>query len=204
MQRAVEAFIRHVHTWASSRDDVRAVALVGSHARGDARTDSDIDLILLCTEPSDHLRDVGWVSQFGDVTSAILEDWGKVQSVRVHYRTVGPGGARQAHGLEAEFGIAEPDWAAEPLDQGTARVLRDVEFSRQPARAQHPETNRTLKPAAGYCWLQFSNTKKPGVKSQTASGIANPRASMQVTLAHTLPAAIPISGRVENEQLIDR
>jgi uncharacterized protein len=46
--------IEHIHEfldafvhWASVQEDKQAIALVGSYARGAARTDSDIDLVLL-------------------------------------------------------------------------------------------------------------------------------------------------------------
>ena len=39
--------------------------LVGSHARGKARQDSDIDLVLLCTEYESYLEDVSWINDFG-------------------------------------------------------------------------------------------------------------------------------------------
>ena len=33
-------------TWASAQEDIQAIAFVGSYARGEARDDSDIDLVL--------------------------------------------------------------------------------------------------------------------------------------------------------------
>src|SRR5687767_1223031 len=43
--------IARVVEWAERRPDIRAVALVGSHARNTATPDSDVDLILLTTQP---------------------------------------------------------------------------------------------------------------------------------------------------------
>jgi predicted nucleotidyltransferase len=37
--------------WATAEPTIKALALVGSHARGTARADSDIDLVLLTTHP---------------------------------------------------------------------------------------------------------------------------------------------------------
>ncbi len=108
------AMIEAVRRWAERRDDIRALALVGSYARGDARADSDIDLVLLCSDPAGYIRQMGWVSTFGDVVRSQVEDWGKVQSVRVLYRT----------GTEVEFGITGLDWAAVPPDSGTSDVLK--------------------------------------------------------------------------------
>lgn len=54
-----------------------------------------------------------WMLSFGGIESIVDEDWGAVQSRRVHYTS----------GVEVEFGLATSDWATVPLDQGTARVL---------------------------------------------------------------------------------
>ena len=43
------------------------------------------------------------------------EDWGLVQSRRVHY----------ADGPEVEFGLTTTKWAALPLDPGTRQVVAD-------------------------------------------------------------------------------
>lgn len=110
-----DKIVRDVNEWACAREDIRAVALVGSHARGDAGPDSDVDLVLLCSEPERYLRSTEWIRVFGEPLRSSLEDWGRVRSVRVLYRG----------GIEVEFGFADPDWAALPLDAGTADVLRD-------------------------------------------------------------------------------
>jgi predicted nucleotidyltransferase len=102
-----------VGAWAAGRSDVSAVVLVGSRARGQAKPDSDVDLVVLTSAPEPYLEDHSWIELFGEVDRSELEDWGRVQSVRVFYRD----------GLEVEFGIATPDWAEEPLDEGTRRVL---------------------------------------------------------------------------------
>jgi hypothetical protein len=85
------------------------------YARGEARADSDIDLVLVCSERSRYLSDTGCVSTFGEVVRQSFEDWGKVQSIRVIYR----------NGPEVEFGVTGLDWAAAPVDEGTAEVLRN-------------------------------------------------------------------------------
>jgi predicted nucleotidyltransferase len=109
------AMIEAVQGWAQRREDVRALALVGSHARGDARGDSDIDFVLLCSDPTLYLQRTDWLSTFGEVARFSTEDWGHVQSVRVWYR----------NGPEVEFGITGLEWAAIPPDRGTSEVLRN-------------------------------------------------------------------------------
>lgn len=111
--RSAAAMIDAVREWAQQRNDIRALALVGSHARGDAGPDSDVDLVLLCADPVRYLDDTEWVTVFGEVTRSAQEDWGRVRSVRVCYRG----------GPEAEFGVTGLDWAALPPDPGTREVL---------------------------------------------------------------------------------
>jgi predicted nucleotidyltransferase len=112
---SAESFIEHVRRWAEVRDDIRALALVGSHARGDARSDSDVDLVVVCTDSARYLADTDWLSTFDEVTRFSFEDWGQVQSVRVFYR----------NGPEVEFGITGTAWMAIPPDRGTAEVLKN-------------------------------------------------------------------------------
>jgi predicted nucleotidyltransferase len=94
---------------------VRAIVVVGSVARGDARPDSDIDVVLLTSDPARYLEDSRWISDFGSVHRVEFEDYGKVTSVRVVY----------GRDLEVEFGIAAADWAVTPLDPGTEAVARN-------------------------------------------------------------------------------
>jgi len=99
--------------WAARDPRVAGVFLVGSHARGEATTESDVDFVLLTSLPEKYIDDTRWVRRFGDPLSVVLEDWGKVRSVRVHY----------ASGLEVEFGVTTPDWASYPVPMSTQEVL---------------------------------------------------------------------------------
>jgi predicted nucleotidyltransferase len=99
--------------WASDQSDVQAIALVGSYARGEAKDDSDIDLVILTDQPEKYLADIEWTERFGTVEKHQTEDYGKLFSVRVWYQ----------NGPEVEYGITTPDWAAIPLDAGTREVI---------------------------------------------------------------------------------
>lgn len=103
-----------VRRWAGLREDVLGLAVVGSHARGDARPDSDVDLVLVYREPSRLLVDTAWVSTFGEAHEVCREDWGLIQSVRVVYQD----------GLEVEFGVTGIAWTETPPDGTTAAVVR--------------------------------------------------------------------------------
>jgi hypothetical protein len=110
----VFAFVEAVRRWAASVPAVRAVALAGSHASGRARPDSDVDLVVLCDDPGRLVADRTWLGVFGEAAAVSVEDWGAITSLRVRY----------AGGLEVEWGLGRPSWAATaPLDAGTAGVV---------------------------------------------------------------------------------
>jgi len=112
---AIKSFISAVTQWAETQPDVTAVVLVGSHARGEATPQSDVDLVVLTQDPDRYVADTAWARSFGEVEREEQEDWGRVMAVRVWY----------AGGREVEFGFTKPDWAALPLDPGTKRVIED-------------------------------------------------------------------------------
>jgi hypothetical protein len=123
-----EQFLHDVTDWAAAQPDIAAVVLVGSHARGAARPDSDVDVVILATAPRRYLDDTGWVGRFGAVQRRQAEDYGKLTSLRVWY----------ADGPEVEFGLTDPTWGSDPLDAGTQRVIADgmrVLFERAGSRA---------------------------------------------------------------------
>jgi hypothetical protein len=51
MDLSIKAFLDRVIYWAMNEPDLLALALVGSHARGKATPNSDVDLILLFNHP---------------------------------------------------------------------------------------------------------------------------------------------------------
>jgi predicted nucleotidyltransferase len=109
----INHFLDEIAEWAATRAEIQAVALVGSHARGTAGKDSDIDLILITDEPNDYLSDIQWIQQFGIIEKKQIEHYGLVTSVRVWY----------GNGLEVEFGITDQRWTALPIDPGTRTVI---------------------------------------------------------------------------------
>ena len=108
---------RRVAAWAAEEPDVAAVGLAGSWARGAARADSDVDLVVLTGTPERWVAGEDWIAAAvgRPVTPVRTRTWGVLTERRVRLRT----------GLEVELGIVPERWAAEPVDGGTARVVRD-------------------------------------------------------------------------------
>jgi predicted nucleotidyltransferase len=109
----IRDFLDKFVLWASRQTDIQGIALVGSYARGEARDDSDIDLVILTELPQKYLDEVQWPKRFGVIEKRQSEDYGKLSSLRIWYQ----------NGPEVEYGITRPDWAAIPLDAGTREVI---------------------------------------------------------------------------------
>lgn len=102
--------------WAALRDDIVAVAVVGSVARGTAHMDSDLDAVVLTDAPTRYADAEDWVRDALGHAARIVrsQPWGAVLERRV----------RLPSGLEVEFDFAPPSWAStDPVDPGTARVV---------------------------------------------------------------------------------
>jgi predicted nucleotidyltransferase len=126
---------------ASDQVDVQRIALAGSYARGAAREDSDIDLVVLTDQPGKYLGDLRWIERFGTVEKHQTEDYGKLISLRVWYQ----------NDVEAEFGITMPDWAAIPLDAGTPQVILGgmiVLFERENLLRRHMKIGESTERSA--------------------------------------------------------
>ncbi|MDF2702880.1 MAG: Nucleotidyltransferase domain protein [Rubrobacteraceae bacterium] len=114
----VEQFLARVCAWSLQRPDVVAVALVGSWACGHPGMDSDVDLVVLTTDKPAYLREESWVAELGGTRIIRTQDWGPLYTER---RFVLPSG------LEVEFGVAPPAWAALDPSIGGLRALHDPE-----------------------------------------------------------------------------
>lgn len=109
----VRAFLQSVNEWANNEPDLMALALVGSHARGEASPESDVDLILLLRNLNEYIKNRDWISKLGEPRHIVQEDWGKVTSLRVLY----------TEGLEVEYGLSNLEWGSDPSDEGDAQVI---------------------------------------------------------------------------------
>jgi uncharacterized protein len=118
----VSSILTYVVEWAAYRTDICAVALVGSWARGTARPNSDIDLMLLTPNPKGFRDDEKWINELNweDVGFEINgwkdKDYGLVWSRHVYLED----------GTEIEFSFGSPSWASTtPIDRDTFRVISD-------------------------------------------------------------------------------
>ncbi|MCJ7513135.1 MAG: nucleotidyltransferase domain-containing protein [Anaerolineales bacterium] len=110
-----EQLVREVADWWSGEPDAVAAVLVGSRARGTAKAESDLDIILLSRDPTRYLRDTSWAAAFGTPDRMQLEAYGDVTSLRVWYRA----------GPEVEFGLTSAAWASDPVDKRASQVIRE-------------------------------------------------------------------------------
>ena len=112
----VGALIARLDGWARGRPEVVAFGLVGSWARGEAKMDSDLDVVLLAEDRGPFVGDDAWVHALGGTGLVRTRGWGPV----TERRFVLPSG------FEVEVGVAPPTWAAtNPVDRGTRRVVTD-------------------------------------------------------------------------------
>ena len=114
-RKKLELFLSEFTQWAASQSDILAVALLGSYARKEATRASDVDLIIIVSEPAKYLTDTRWAGYFGTISRQQFEKYGKVTSLRVWY----------SGSLEVEYGIADATWSALPIDEGTQKAVSD-------------------------------------------------------------------------------
>jgi len=118
----LDLILEFIRNWTESRSDIRGVALVGSWARGNPKPDSDIDLIILTTDPNSYCTDTAWLrnmrwSDLGlTMTRSVTAEYGEVRSLHLYF----------AEANKIEFGFTLPTWArVNPMDAGTRKVVRD-------------------------------------------------------------------------------
>ena len=110
----VETLLATLRDWAEVRPDVVAVGLVGSWAHGDARMDSDVDLMLVTEDRCPYLGTDAWVRELGGVRLVETRRWGPM----TERRFVMPSG------LEVEVGVGLPSWL-DPADEGVRQTVED-------------------------------------------------------------------------------
>ncbi|MGW7456254.1 nucleotidyltransferase domain-containing protein [Streptomyces sp. NPDC054797] len=111
----VQEVIVRITRWATTRQDIVGLLLVGSYARNAARPDSDIDIVLLTTDQTQYFNNT-WADELALGELVRTQAWGPI--IERRYATTS--------GLEVEIGIGFPEWAqTDPVDPGTRRVVTD-------------------------------------------------------------------------------
>ncbi len=115
-----ERLLLAIEAWASERSDVLGLAVVGSWARGTARPDSDLDIMLLVKWPAVYRADLDWLSaidwqQAGFTLDGFKDaDYGQAWSRHVQLEPL----------ADVELTFAEQTWASlDPIDEGAASVV---------------------------------------------------------------------------------
>ena len=123
MSVLAERIIATTVSWAKEQPTIQAVALVGPHARGPAREDSDIDFVLLTTNPHAFGADASWLNTIGwDSIGTRIGEWQDEHYGRIWSRHL----LLEQNNGEIEFGFALPSWAdIDPVDPGTRSVIAD-------------------------------------------------------------------------------
>jgi len=125
MTPRVDGFLFEFKRWAATEAGIHAVALIGSHARSTATAESDVDLIVVVSLPNIYLQHKQWTSLFGHVVREQTEEYGNCTSLRVWYD----------EGFQVEYGFVDERWAAQPLDEGTRKIVAEgmkVMYERTP------------------------------------------------------------------------
>jgi uncharacterized protein len=119
----VDLIVQVVLERATAQSKIRAVVLVGSHARGTARPDSDIDIMLLATNPDAFRADTAWVAEIDWHAIGIrLRKWRDEEYGAAWSRRIWLANCRR----QVELTFASVSWAtADPIDAGTRRVISD-------------------------------------------------------------------------------
>ena len=116
----VATIIAAVAAWAKQQPEICGVALVGSWARNRTHENSDLDLMLLATNPELFFRDTNWFNKL---------DWQKLNLQTSKYYDRIYGVVRSRHlcftgGQRIEFTFGYRSWAnINPIDPGTSIVV---------------------------------------------------------------------------------
>lgn len=120
-QEKLDPILELMVEFAQSRNDILALALCGSWARGEAGLESDIDLSIIVKDKL-KFKSTEWIEEllFSKIQESVKsfrdEVYGVTWSRHVLLKS----------GIEIEFGFANTSWAdSDNLDDGTKKVVSD-------------------------------------------------------------------------------
>ena len=120
--KEAQSLINFVCEIVAGREDFRAAALCGSWARGHARDESDIDIIIIACAPNQLRCKQSWIMELPFERAGFRY---------VNHQTATYGAVWSAHielqpSAELELSFAGKTWAAlHPIDPGTRDVVAD-------------------------------------------------------------------------------
>jgi predicted nucleotidyltransferase len=112
-----------IHALVRGRDDLRAMAVCGSWARGNPRPDSDLDVLIIAQSPKTLRRRQQWIREvkFSDA------GFHYVDHKSTKYGVVWSAHIKLEPKAELELTFADEEWASvRPIDPGTRRVVMDA------------------------------------------------------------------------------
>jgi hypothetical protein len=118
---AADSLTKLVAEWVRRTPELRALAVVGSRARGNPRPDSDLDLLVLAADPEKYRPGLLWTDRihFGAAGfSLVAAKTARYGAVFSHHLRLSPR-------ADVEVSFAAPGWAAtNPIDAGTLQIVR--------------------------------------------------------------------------------
>jgi aminoglycoside 6-adenylyltransferase len=85
MESPNQLLLQRIGEWSAANDNVVALVMTGSHARGDGKVDqlSDLDLEIIADQPNELAQDNTWFGQFGRVLVSKAFDEGQEYPTRL-------------------------------------------------------------------------------------------------------------------------
>lgn len=118
----IEQILTQITQWSSENLNIIGLALVGSYARGNARSDSDIDLMLITPNPWLFRQNMKWIYEIDwKHINLNIKDWkdsdyGVVWSRHIYF----------VEQTKIEFSFGLPTWTSiNPVDRGTLNVVKN-------------------------------------------------------------------------------
>ncbi len=127
MDIIINEILETVANWAKIRSEIFALALVGSHARGEATADSDIDIMAIAFNPQffrqnhDWMHEINWESINYKILTFNDAQYGAVWSRHIYLDDLSNNLTSK---LKVEISFGLPSWASvNPIDSGTFNVV---------------------------------------------------------------------------------
>ena len=122
----IDSILETVANWAETRSEILALALVGSYARGEAKPDSDIDLMVITSNTEffrqnhDWMHEINWESINYKILTFNDAQYGVVWSRHIYLSSLN----NEFNNIKVEVSFGLPTWASvNPIDSGTFAVV---------------------------------------------------------------------------------